>query len=49
MFLCAECIGTKEPLVGFISHGRCEGCGKTRDCKDVHHSLLPIKKEAKDG
>lgn len=30
------------------SHGRCEVCGKTRDCNDTPAGLLPLpKKEEK--
>jgi len=44
MFICEKCL--KECNVDFYrlsSYGKCEKCGVTILCADIHHSQLPIK------
>jgi len=42
MFYCDACARKRHWPVGLVrSSGRCEVCGKSRECTDVLSSLLP--------
>ena len=43
MFYCDDCAHKNGWPIAFMarSYGRCEACGKTRDCNDVKSSQLP--------
>lgn len=46
MFYCNQCAEAKAYPKSFrLSHGRCEVCGRTADCHDVPHRLLPLPGE----
>lgn len=43
MFYCDPCAKKKKWPVGMVrSHGRCEVCGRTKDCSDTPSTLLPF-------
>lgn len=37
MFICNECLSKETPRSFIRSYGRCEICGKPKDCNDIPH------------
>lgn len=52
MFICETCASGKVDsfwfIISSISYGKCEYCGKTMPCLDIHHSKIKKEKEEVD-
>lgn len=44
MFYCDDCAMENEWVISWTkSYGRCEICGRTDTCSDIHHSQVSMK------